>query len=277
MTLNEIVERVSEGGNLLANLALIKPETWEDSVQVFRAKDFGVITANMAIYRLVDGEAVFEMLGKESNPLMDETDETLREYAYGGTLREYVYDGILKNQFFFPQSPIKEQIKSAKSLVIVQVRYSGLRLETEGCDKNYAYVKFDGNNTDEEKKLFNGVYGTDNLCNGTKVHLLRGYVVDKQLRNKKDDFIVRACYFHDDQNFCAIARFINSYISAVRGVRRVEVAEGDAQKEQEVVTEEPKLVTEEQAVRYFTQNPVTTSDGAQVLSKVTNAFYQSRK
>ena len=254
MAIDEVVEKVNEGGNLLANLALIKPETWEDSVQVFKARDFVVITANMAIYKLVDGELVFELLGKEGNPFMDET------------LRKDAYNGIVKYGFFFPQSAMKEHIKAAKALVTV--RYSGLRLKTKDCSENCAYVKFNGKNNDEEKKLFNGVYGTDNLRNGTTVYLLRENVVEAQLRNRNDELIARACYFDDDRAFYADVSCIDHLVSAVRWVRRVKVAEGDAQKS------DKDTITQEQAVRYFAQNPVITSGGAKILSEAANAFYR---
>ena len=70
MSIDAVVERVSEGGNLLASLALIEPGTWQISQEVFRdwqngARVEGVNTANLGIYRLVDGEVVFDLLGRK--------------------------------------------------------------------------------------------------------------------------------------------------------------------------------------------------------------------
>lgn len=261
MTLNEVVERVSEGRNLLANLALIKPETWEDSVQVFNAKDFGVVTANMGIYDLVlDSDDVeFNLLGKEGNLFIDDR------------FREKVYNGIVTNEFFVLPDDMKIHVKYAiDAESSVRVRYSGLRLKTENCNPKYGYVEVSDDNTPTEKTLIKGVYGIENPGNGKKIFLLRKSVVKAQLENRKNDLIARACYFDIDLNFDADVRDIDSYISAVRGVRRVEIAEGDAEKVDNVI------ITEEQAVQYFTQHPVSTDAGAKVLAQASNAFYQSK-
>ena len=60
-------ERISEGGNLLANLKLLDSiDTWETSQEVFKAwRDVasieGVSTANMGIYRLEGDDVVFDL------------------------------------------------------------------------------------------------------------------------------------------------------------------------------------------------------------------------
>ena len=129
------VERVADGGNLLENVKLIHPDSWENSQEVFKAWENGapvkgVNTANLAVYRLEkdpntgEDEAVFELLGREGNPLMDET------------LRKEAYNGILLNEFFLPQGTMKDQIKAAKKTTI---SYSRLRIKTYGCDDNFGY------------------------------------------------------------------------------------------------------------------------------------------
>jgi hypothetical protein len=63
------------------------------------------------------------------------------------------------------------------------------------------------------------------------VYLLREDVVRAQLEGKgEDDVIARACYFGDLHFFYANDRDIGNDLSAVRGVRRGSVAEGDGQK-----------------------------------------------
>lgn len=196
MTIDAVVERkerVADGGNLLANLALINPKTWETSDEVFSAWQSGVPvegvnTANLAVYRLEDGKAVFELLGREGNPFLDET------------LREEAYNGILQNEFFVPQGAMKDKIKATKKQVTL--RYSELKIKTDGCEgTNYGYVVFDGKNNAEEKKLFNAVYGTDNPGIGKIIYLLRQDVVGAQLKNKPADLVARACCLDYDQGF----------------------------------------------------------------------------
>ena len=92
-TIDAVVERVSEGGNLLASLALIEPGTWQISQEVFRdwqngARVEGVTTANLGIYRIVNGEVVFDLLGREGNLFVDER------------FRKDTYKGILSNDLF---------------------------------------------------------------------------------------------------------------------------------------------------------------------------------
>ncbi|MBI2135914.1 hypothetical protein HYU06_02500 [Candidatus Woesearchaeota archaeon] len=228
------VERVADSENLLNNLGLIDAATWETSQEVFKAwqngaTDKGVYTANLAVYRLENGEAVFELLGREGNPFMDEA------------FRVDAYNGIRYNKFFFPQGEMKKLIISAKPLVTV--RYSGLILQIKDCGENYGYVEFNGKNTAEEKKLFKGVYGTelfkevdgtDNHGNGKRVYrkrvdLLRESVVKAQLEDKADEVIVRTCYFYYGRNFIADDRYVVIHGGAVRGVRLGNVAEDDGQ------------------------------------------------
>ncbi len=225
------VERVADGRNLLNNLNLINAATWETSDEVFKAWQDGaaiegVNTANLAVYGLEDDEAVFELLGREGNPFMDES------------LRKDAYNGILQNEFFVPQGAMKDEIKAAKPLVTT-IRYSELTIKTDGCEStNFGYVIFDGKNTDGDKKLFNAVYGTDNLGLGKRIYLLRKDVVEVQLKNRKDDLIVRACYFYDYQSFIANDWFIGGFSSAVRGVRLDSVAKGNELKEAGVAPQE---------------------------------------
>ena len=210
-----IIERVSESENLLANLALIDINTWQTSQEVWNAwqsgvKAEGVNTANMGIYRLVDGEVVFDFLGKQGNLFMDDR------------FQKDTYNGILRNDFFLLPYAMKQHVMSAiNGNASLTVRYSGLRLETKNCNENYCFIESSGSNTDEEKKLFNGVYGVENPGNGKKIYLLRQNVVEAQLKDKPTELIARACYLINDHNFVAEDRFINSYDSAVRGVRRV--------------------------------------------------------
>ncbi|MBI2135915.1 hypothetical protein HYU06_02505 [Candidatus Woesearchaeota archaeon] len=227
------VERVADGENLLENLKLIRPDSWETSQEVFKAwqngttDKEGVSTANIAVYRLENGEAVFELLGKEGNPFIDKS------------LREDAYNGIVQNEFFFPQGAMKKLIKSASAKVTI--RYSGLNIKSNKPNDGDGYVEFNGKNTSEEITLFEGVYGTANPGNGKKVYLLKESVVKAQLKNE-DDVVVLPCYLYHIQDFDASEKVINVYISAVRGVRLESVAEGDEPQKDGVAPEETDKV-----------------------------------
>ncbi len=225
MGIDVVVERIVEGGNLLNNLDLLKDiMSWQTSQEVFAAWQAGasvevVNTANMGIYRLVNGNVVFDFLGKEGNLFIDER------------FRKDAYNGIVGANFFFPRDEMKSHVLSAINKgESVQIDYSGLRLKTKGCGEDYSYVQVNDNNTSEEEKLIRGVYGTEHPGNGKKVYLLGKNVVKNQLQKRKNDFIARACYFYGNQSFNASVRYFGNYCSAVCGVRRGEVAEGDAKK-----------------------------------------------
>lgn len=228
MTLNAVVgkvERVADGENLLENLGLIKLDTWQTSQEIFADWQNGapverVYTANLAVYRLVNGEPVFDLLGREGNPLVDER------------FREDAYHGILENEFFFPSGEMKEHILAAiKTSASGPVHYSGPRLSTRNHEPYYGLVdNRGGENTDEENKLFVAVYGIEDPGYGMRVNLLREDIVKWQLNGrKKDDMIAQTSYLSINQDFGAGTKFICYSVSAVRGVRRGNVAKGDAQ------------------------------------------------
>ncbi len=216
MTLDAVVERIVDGGNLLENLGLLANiTTWQTSSEVFRAWQEGapvqgVNTANLAVYRMVDGEAVFDLLGKTGNPFMDDR------------FREDAYHGIVITEFFSPQGEMKEEVLSAiHAGESTTVRYSELQVKTDGCSENYGYIEFGKGNTDAEKLLFSAVYGTENPGHGKKIYLLRESVVQSKLKDRADDVVARACYLDNDQCFNAYDRGIDLHCSAVRGVHLV--------------------------------------------------------
>lgn len=261
----EKVERISEGGDLLANLKLLRDiNSWQTSREVFEAwKDGdsieGLNTANMGIYRLDGSEAVFDLLSREGNLFMEER------------FQEGTYKGILGADFFFPTAEMKEHVIAAITAgESVTVRYSKLRVKTKECGSHYGYIEFDGNNNAEEKKLFNKVYGTDEPGNRKKVYLLRENVIRDQLKDRKDDMIARACYLDYGQSFSAYDRNIVSCLSAVRGVRYESVAEGDTKKSKAITTD----YTPSGIIDFLEKNPVTDGNFASALLGAANGFYQ---
>ena len=223
-SIDKVVERVTEGGNLLANLARIDGSTWETSQQVYDAWQKGaavegVNTNDMAIYRLVDGEVVFNLLGPEGNLFVPEG------------FRADTYNGILQNEFFMPQGDMKDHVMSAvDGGASLEINYSGLNIKTDGCAESYCFIEFDGNNTDEENKLFSGVYGVENPGDGKRIYLLRENIVKAQLSERPDDLVARACCLYGDQDFDASDWDFLDYGSAVRGVL-LDSAEGGAPDE----------------------------------------------
>ncbi|HLC46855.1 MAG TPA: hypothetical protein VJI75_03880, partial [Candidatus Nanoarchaeia archaeon] len=167
------------------------------------------------IYRIVNGEVVFDLLGREGNLFVDER------------FRKDAYEGILSNDFFVLPEEMRAHVMDAiNGGHTVSVRYSGLRTMTKGCGDHYCYVESGEGNTDEDKKLFTGVYDMSNPGDGKKIFLLREKVVRSQLKKNKEGLVARACYLDYDHDFLAGDRGIGYYGSAVRGVSRV--AEGDA-------------------------------------------------
>ncbi len=214
-SIDRIVERVSEGGNLLENLRLIKPETWQTAVEVFDAWQKGVTvegvnTADLGVYRLVDGNVVFNLVPRAGNPFADER------------FMNEIYRGILSNEFYHPTGDMLKHIMQAIPQAL-QVDYFGLDLVVENENLRYGHVLVKEQNTDTENRLIIGVYGAHRPI-GKKIILLRPDLVKGELKTD-DDLVALACYRNDHQNFSAIDKLINDSSSAVRGVRRVSVSE----------------------------------------------------
>jgi hypothetical protein len=217
------IERVADGKNLLENLLLIDISTWQTSKEVFAAWKAGasvegVNTANLGVYRLIDGDIsqpAFNLIERSGNLFLDDI------------FREAAYKGIVQNEFFIPNGEMLKHVMAAitagKSSQIV---YSQINLETEGCNSSYGHVPVNSRNASEEKKLIGAVYGTETPGKGKQVYLLRPNIVSEVLTSNPNGIIVRACCFINDQGFSALGRGIFNAYRAVRGVRRV-VAEGD--------------------------------------------------
>lgn len=271
MTLDAVVTRVA-GGNLLDNLRQINISSWQTSKEVWTIwKNCTLIegtnTANIGIYRLVQGLPVFELLGKGGNPFVHER------------FREEAYQGILGNPFFFPQGEMKKNIMAAiHAGASIPVHYSQLRLKTEKCSSNHGYIEVDSSNSDEEKKLFKGVYGTERLSN-KRVYLLRKDIVEKHLRGKTDEVIMRACYFLSTQYFLAIDRDFLGHFSAVYGTLRGNETQRESAIETPMPTSldsTPVAITSTDVIAYLKAHPVADEKLASVLLDAANTFYKSK-
>jgi len=210
------LERISEGGNLLRNLELLDDATtWKTAEEAFAASKQGVsiediCTNNLGIYRLVDNKPVFNLLGRESNPFMEER------------FRRSLYQGILNTDFFSPSGEMKEYLLVVlRSGASTYINYSELRCKSDSIRKLSLYVETNAKNTPEEKKLFHAVYGSK-IGAGKRVYLLAPEIVITHLSpDQKEDLVVRVCCFDDEENFLANSRSISGYRSSIVGVRRV--------------------------------------------------------
>lgn len=184
-------ERVIRYECLLSNLSLIDKNTWQTSQEVYSDAQKGafvgeVTTSNMGIYRLVNGKAVFDLLGREGHLFIDDK------------FKEDAYKGINENKFFFLTREMNRHVMSVINAgASTTVPYSGLNVEAaEGT--TFGSISTSNQNTDEEKKLFSAIFGTDNCGNTKIVSLLTEDVVKAQLKKRRDDLIARTCYFHDN-------------------------------------------------------------------------------
>ncbi|MBI5389155.1 hypothetical protein HZB01_02115 [Candidatus Woesearchaeota archaeon] len=218
MTINEIVERVADGGNLLENLRRIKPGSWQTASRVYAAWNVGVPIEGVYVNLMAgygkesNDQAIFSLYGPDGNLLADER------------FQEAAYNGILNDGFFIPSRKMKMHVTSVAPLVMVN--YSDLHVKTEGCSETYGFIEALDENTVEEKCVLKAVYGSENPGKGKRVYLLRENVVLEQLKNRDhDDLIVRACDLYNDHIFDADRRYLSSPSCAVRGIRR-DVAQG---------------------------------------------------
>lgn len=231
-------------GNLLYNLELIDINTWLTSLEVCKrifhhhglfVFNDDVITANMGIYRLVGDEVVFDLLERKGNLYLD---QRFRKDAYLGMQMAYSDKrqegaGAIscghKTDFFILPKAMKQHVMAAiNGGASSTVHYSGLRLKSEGysiysemagtwinvandCDRICYYVGDDGNATQEEKKLFQGVFGTKNPHKYTQISYPKDYpriylYSEKKIREKlkgNEDEIIATNFCIDGETFYA--------------------------------------------------------------------------
>lgn len=205
------VETVTDGGNLLKNLALIESNSWQTSKKVFADWQAGVQvqgtnTANLAVYRLVKGEPVLDLLAKKGNLFLEDR------------FRQKTYEGILNQEFFIPSGGMLKYVMSAITAgKSVKVPYSGLNVENNSC---WDFIEVNAKNESDEKKLIYSVYGIEEPGNGRKIFLLSPDKVKKALGHNIDDVVVRACFFYYNRDFFADDRNLKNPFSSVRGLRR---------------------------------------------------------
>ncbi|PIY60654.1 hypothetical protein COY95_00645, partial [Candidatus Woesearchaeota archaeon CG_4_10_14_0_8_um_filter_47_5] len=210
---------------------LIQPGSWLTASEVFEAWQAGApvesaATVNMAIYGLAGNEVVLYLLGKEGNLF---TDERFRIEAYNNLFYNSFPSTPFPPEFFILPPPMKqyvlEAIHAEKSTT---VRYSGLQIKLipplGSKEIPYGYVEVGTNNTPEEKRLIQAVFGPETPGDGRKIYILRGEVIKQQLEGNPDDLIARVCAFSDDgvmykANFSAVIGPAKDYESyAVWGI-----------------------------------------------------------
>src|SRR3989344_261608 len=141
-------ERVEDGRNLLENLALIVQGTWETAPQVYKAHLAGeytvdVVTNNMPVYRLIDGEPTIALVGPEGNLLADKR------------FQKQAYEMIMAYPFFQPEGKMLEHVlRAIEAGQAVEVPYSGLSLETDSeSGQDHCYVETGARNSPHDNRL----------------------------------------------------------------------------------------------------------------------------
>ncbi|MBI5390523.1 hypothetical protein HZB02_03475 [Candidatus Woesearchaeota archaeon] len=215
------------------------PKTWQTSAEIcvarvtdpeLRTRPF--YTANFAMYRVEDGEAVLYFGGREANPLMAHMEEAASQLIKTGN---YLVPAVQRDAV----------LASVNEGTTLKVNLADLDLK----GSNDEFSSFFTINTaaldtlnPAQRALASRVYGKKNALQQymgflaeannkeTRIYVLNPDYVKKKIRGNAA--VAQACWLKEFFVKGSIfdATFSCVYVrSAVRGVRRV-VAEGDAQK-----------------------------------------------
>lgn len=164
-----------------------------------------VITANLGVYRVIDDAVVFALLEREGNLLFD---ERFQRKAYANSRRREVthVDDVMK-EFVLAAVDAKKA---------VEVSYSRIRLKWEA--DNFYYIESGEENTADENKLLEQVFGTTNLGSGRRVYLLPAFQVKHALREHPEDILICGCYAENTYFFAQGHAAVASTFSGLLGV-----------------------------------------------------------
>ena len=239
---------VNEFGPLAKTVPLFEPGTWQESAELAKERitdielrNIWFWTANFVMYTVENDEEFLYFGGREANPIFNNIAEAARQ--------------LTEEQNYKPTAEgIKSVLDSVKTGQTLRVKLSDLQLQ--GKDAEWRYFEIDTanwQNMNDAQKLFAGrVYGsmkertdpktkqkTSDFAeymaelskagkSTTRVNVLNPEYVKGHV--PKDGAIARTCrllYFDFGSDFYADVRSIDASYGALRGVRRVKVAEGD--------------------------------------------------
>ena len=215
-----LVERVNDAIGLIGNLRLIDPQTWltsQELVALWADKDKGTVidsanTANMSVYRIVDGKVILNFFEKKGNLFLESQyrDEVAKIIIQGND-KSGGTNSILEGNML---AYVNEAIKEGHT---VEIPYSGLRLRPFGTDAVLDIRQ--GLNNADEQRLIQAVYGEVVPKDMTRITLMGETDIKEILKGNEDKALVRACFMNKNLFFLAGDPTIHDKNSAVYGVR----------------------------------------------------------
>lgn len=257
---------VNQRGNLFDSFQELDPATIQHSDEIMkdrqddedlRGKWF--YTADHALYRVEDDEAVLYLGREETNPIFKNIKEATEQLINEGN--------------YIPEKEDIEDVVNAESTL--RVKISDLELEGDG---EYGYFEIDTKNydklNDSQRAFAERVYGEGKdfeksmkMLKKADISTTRIYVLNSDYvkdNAKEGGVLSRACWlgsFDDYFNFVADDRNVDDN-DWLRGVPRI--AEGDA-----------KNLGSSEIMDYLSQNPVQDEKFAAGLLKAANEFYKT--
>ena len=217
---------VNERGTLLESFKKLDPNTIQHSDEITkdRITDEDLLryiwfyTADHALYRIEDGEAVLYFGRRETNPIFKNIEKATEQ--------------LIRNGNYIPEKGDIEAVVNAESTL--RVKISDLELKRQSDE--YSYFEIDTSNygklNDVQRVFAERVYGQGKDfgkamkifkkagISTTRIYVLNSdYVKDNA---EEDSAVARACWlnhFSSDSNFDADVRVVDNPLSRLRGVR----------------------------------------------------------
>ena len=243
---------VNEFGQLAQTVPLFEPGTWQESAELSKKRitneklrNIWFWTANFGMYTVENNEEFLYFGGREANPIFSNIGEAAKQ--------------LLENQNYKPTpSEIQAVHDSVQAGHTLKVKLSDLSLTVDNDE--WGHFSIDTANwqrmNDTQKLFVERIYGSmkerEDPATGQKTSDFAEYMSELRKAKKtsvnvyvlnpnyvkghvlpKDGAVARACRlgnFDDYSNFDADYGDVGNADLALRGVRRVEVAEGDTLK-----------------------------------------------
>jgi len=225
-------------------------------------------TANFALYRIEDKEAILYFGGRKNNPIFKNIDETAKQ--------------LISEQNYTPsQEDAASAIKSS-----LRIKLSDLNLLKH--DDEFSYFEIDTANYESslnaaQRGFAEAVYGKAKdfkanmkMLSNAGIAKTRIYVLNPEYvkqKTKKNEAIARACwldYFYNFSYFNAYNRYLNDTYFALRGVLLIS-AEGGRRKVDDVTTALDKILENpEKTLQTMNNKPEYAKKVLALISKYYN-------
>ena len=201
-----MAETISNGGNILGNLDLIVPGTWQPARDVIRdwkegAKGIGVNTAEEGLYEQSGGKYFFYQV-----PDVLFTDPMFRQR---------LFDGIVGNEFFYLPPDMREAVTLRRDM---RIPYDEVKLHFQH-NSRHGYVLAQEQNSPTEARYLQQAFG-EHVRPGFRAYLLSPDDLRLDFEGHEQGLVARASSISPYGYFFPVDTHMIHDKGAIRGERR---------------------------------------------------------